>query len=137
MTIESSTTGLSLSDATLGDTLYRLTVSGAETAVVSSDSTPVLRSASLLGSVWGVNNLSPASAVDARESWWGAADGPSGAGAGSGSAVTAGVLFDPWRATPPGPAVVPMLSRGALAALTLVLAGVAAWLLRRRGGSRG
>ncbi len=136
VTIESSTTGLSLSDATLADTLYRLSVSGAETAIVSANSTPVLRSASLRGSVWGVNNLTPASGVDARESWWGAADGPSGAGPGSGSAVTAGVLFDPWRSAPPGPAVVPALSRGALGALTLVLAGVATWLLRGRGGSR-
>jgi hypothetical protein len=35
-------------------------------------------------------------AVDAADNYWGAADGPSGAGPGSGDPVTAGVLFVPW-----------------------------------------
>jgi hypothetical protein len=38
--------------------------------------------------------------VDATCNWWGAADGPSGAGPGSGDAVTGGALFDPWLLGP-------------------------------------
>ncbi|MEF8787885.1 MAG: alpha-L-fucosidase, partial [Planctomycetota bacterium] len=34
--------------------------------------------------------------VDARHNWWGAADGPSGRGPGSGTAVSGGVHFEPW-----------------------------------------
>jgi len=35
-------------------------------------------------------------AVDAENNWWGTDDGPSGAGPGSGDAVTANVDYDPW-----------------------------------------
>ncbi len=42
--------------------------------------------------------------VDARHNWWGAADGPSGAGPGSGAAIVSDgastVLFDPWLTEP-------------------------------------
>ncbi|MBI2486439.1 MAG: right-handed parallel beta-helix repeat-containing protein, partial [Deltaproteobacteria bacterium] len=44
------------------------------------------------------------SAVDAKNNWWGAADGPSGDGSGSGDAVlntgTGSVDFDPWLKSP-------------------------------------
>ncbi|MHB8868323.1 MAG: right-handed parallel beta-helix repeat-containing protein [Thermoleophilia bacterium] len=35
--------------------------------------------------------------LDAAQSWWGAADGPSGEGPGTGDAVTANVAFAPWQ----------------------------------------
>ena len=35
--------------------------------------------------------------VDALCNWWGAANGPSGAGPGSGDSITAGVVFQNWR----------------------------------------
>ncbi|MDZ7802064.1 MAG: right-handed parallel beta-helix repeat-containing protein [Trueperaceae bacterium] len=38
--------------------------------------------------------------VDARHNWWGAEDGPGGVGPGGGDAVTDGVRYRPWRATP-------------------------------------
>jgi hypothetical protein len=38
--------------------------------------------------------------VDARNCWWGAADGPSGEGPGSGDAVTTVVRYDPWYTIP-------------------------------------
>ncbi|MFO7681762.1 MAG: DUF11 domain-containing protein [Chloroflexota bacterium] len=38
--------------------------------------------------------------LDARYTWWGAADGPSGMGAGSGDAVTGSVLYQPWLTEP-------------------------------------
>ncbi len=46
---------------------------------------------------WGID---AAVEVDAREVWWGAADGPSGAGPGSGDAVPGEVVFRPWRRAP-------------------------------------
>jgi hypothetical protein len=46
---------------------------------------------------WGVE---AAVEVDAREVWWGAPDGPSGAGPGSGDRLPATVRFRPWRSAP-------------------------------------
>ena len=39
--------------------------------------------------------------VDAEFNWWGAGDGPSGAGPGSGDSVSADVDFSPWLTGPP------------------------------------
>jgi hypothetical protein len=39
--------------------------------------------------------------VDATENWWGSADGPSGAGPGSGDAVSEAVAYDPWLGMTP------------------------------------
>jgi hypothetical protein len=39
-------------------------------------------------------------ALDATSNWWGATDGPSGAGPGSGDAVSANVTFAPWLTGP-------------------------------------
>jgi len=49
-------------------------------------------------SVAGVDNSQPGqtAAVDATCNWWGAADGPSGAGPGTGDPVTTGVNFAHW-----------------------------------------
>ncbi|MCP5099690.1 MAG: hypothetical protein GY943_29405, partial [Chloroflexi bacterium] len=44
---------------------------------------------------YGVTNNYPAS-VDLRFSWWGAANGPSGDGSGSGDALFGDVLYTPW-----------------------------------------
>ncbi len=48
----------------------------------------------------GVNNLTPASVINATSNWWGSPSGPSGSGPGTGQSVSAGVLFDPWRTQP-------------------------------------
>jgi hypothetical protein len=89
-------TGLQLDNATLLATIDGLETAGTATSVASFNSTPVIRNSNLLGTLWGVRNDSPAFVVDARENCWGSPDGPSGAGPGSGSAASAGVLFDPW-----------------------------------------
>lgn len=49
----------------------------------------------------GLSNWTPAVVMDARLNYWGASDGPSGSGSGSGEAVTAGALFSPWLAAAP------------------------------------
>ena len=47
----------------------------------------------IAGNVIGVDNSSPSTLLDATGNWWGAADGPSGVGPGSGDPVTANVAF--------------------------------------------
>jgi hypothetical protein len=47
----------------------------------------------------GVTNKATA-LLDATNNWWGAADGPGGAGPGSGDAVSTNVDFDPWLVEP-------------------------------------
>ena len=49
---------------------------------------------------YGVNNNAPTE-VNAENNWWGAADGPSGEGAGSGDAVSINVDFDPYLTLDP------------------------------------
>ena len=48
----------------------------------------------------GVTNKATGS-LDAENNWWGASDGPSGSGPGSGDAVSANVDYDPWLTMPP------------------------------------
>lgn len=45
---------------------------------------------------FGVKNDCTGVTVDATSNWWGASDGPSGVGPGSGDAVSANVDYDPW-----------------------------------------
>jgi len=42
------------------------------------------------------NSVNTVAVFDAENNWWGANDGPSGVGPGSGDAVTANVDYDPW-----------------------------------------
>jgi LPXTG-site transpeptidase (sortase) family protein len=48
---------------------------------------------------YGVSNEG-SGVIDAFSNWWGAADGPSGVGGGSGVPVSANVLYDPYCTTP-------------------------------------
>jgi hypothetical protein len=52
---------------------------------------------------WGLRNVDtdPAYLIDAERNWWGAPSGPSGAGPGSGDAVSTNVDFDPWERSYP------------------------------------
>ncbi len=47
--------------------------------------------------VFGLDNLT-VETVTAAKNWWGAADGPSGGGPGSGDAISANVYYSPWYA---------------------------------------
>jgi parallel beta-helix repeat protein len=56
------------------------------------------------GNVIGMdNNTADQRLSDATCNWWGAADGPSAEGTGSGSAVTGVLEFEPWNVTDTGP----------------------------------
>ncbi len=48
---------------------------------------------------FGIFSTNPV--VDATLNWWGGASGPSGAGTGTGDAVSANVIFSPWLGTNP------------------------------------
>jgi uncharacterized repeat protein (TIGR01451 family) len=51
-------------------------------------------------SAYGIYNDGTSEVIDAELNWWGAADGPSGAGPGSGDAISANVDADPWLSGP-------------------------------------
>jgi predicted outer membrane repeat protein len=81
--------------------------------------------------------------LNAVSNWWGAASGPSGAGPGTGDAVSANVTFLPFLASapaacgggPPPPVSntpVPTISEWALWTMALVLLGGGMWAIRRR-----
>ena len=78
--------------------------------------------------------------LNAENNWWGAPNGPSGVGLGSGDAVTARVDFTPFLTTPPSfcaqqpvPTAVPTLSQWAqLGMIALLLAGGLTALRRNR-----
>lgn len=71
---------------------------GGGAVLATGDAAPALAHNDLLGNAFGVRNenesLDPP--ISATENFWGAADGPSGSGAGSGNSVSDGVEFDPW-----------------------------------------
>ena len=68
---------------------------------VTNNGRPILYDCSFVGnSTYGVEAAAFTDGfgdLDARYSWWGSADGPSGVGPGSGDPVSAHVLFDPWQ----------------------------------------
>lgn len=88
--IESATIQNSLSAAIKRDPIWY-----APTAVP-----PVLVNCRFVGNGAAVNNQDSTTVFDARLNWWNASSGPSGAGNGSGEAVTAGVKFEPWLTGP-------------------------------------
>jgi len=85
---------------------------------------------------------SGAPALNAINSWWGAASGPSGTGPGTGDSVGTNVTFAPFLISPPGacasgppPAAitpVPTLSEWALWTMSLLLLAGGIWPMRRR-----
>jgi hypothetical protein len=100
--VNRANTGLRLtSGSAVLTTITKYVCTNCTTAVEAQAVSPTLRDCDLIGSSWGVRNTTPTTTtVDARSNWWGADDGPSGNGPGSGAAVSGGVLFDPWRGEP-------------------------------------
>lgn len=80
--------------------------SGSGHAIYARDTQPSLRNNRIEGNDFGINNVSPATVVDARTTWWGDASGPFHPTlnpTGQGNGVSDGVLFDPWLEEPGGP----------------------------------
>jgi hypothetical protein len=72
-------------------------------ATVAVGSTVTANLNSITGNTIGIDALGVAAgSVAAQSNWWGAADGPSGVGPGSGDSVTFKVTFSPFSASVPG-----------------------------------
>lgn len=81
--------------------ITNMTITGWETGIVLDGGmvdASVNDNSIFANGVAGLDNTLSGNPVDAELNWWGASDGPSGAGPGSGNAVVgAAVDFSPWR----------------------------------------
>jgi flagellar hook assembly protein FlgD len=84
-------------------TLDHVTVSDSSSSAIKliGASAPAIRNCTFSASAKGITNATPTNVVVARLNYWGAADGPSGAAAGSGLAVSQGVEFEPYLVDAP------------------------------------
>ncbi|PKP57623.1 hypothetical protein CVT91_10200 [Candidatus Atribacteria bacterium HGW-Atribacteria-1] len=78
-----------------------MTISGTDRGIrisFSADASQILIHCNKIegNTEFGLLNEDTTNTVDAENNWWGAADGPSGFGSGSGDAVSSYVDFDPW-----------------------------------------
>ena len=63
-----------------------------------SGSQPAIRGSNIHGNAGiGLNNLDPSVTIEARDNWWGAANGPGGEGPGDGDEISGTVDFAGWR----------------------------------------
>lgn len=84
-------------NATVHATITNSPISNSTVAVLVEGSDALANGScnQISGNTSGVNNTTDAT-LDFAHNWWGAASGPSGAGAGSGDAVSANVNYTPW-----------------------------------------
>ena len=106
----SSSAGIQVQYSDAEPLIYGCTILSNETGIrVTNGGQPVIGGStgngnSIAGNTnYGVENTGT-NDVDATWNWWGETDGPSGVASGSGDAVSAYVLYDPWRVTVPGDA---------------------------------
>src|SRR5260370_32480799 len=79
---------------------YHVTISNSSGGLRVNSGAPSLHNCAFLNTVNGVTNAGT-SQVDAKLCYWGAADGPSNIGHGSGLSVSWNVAFDPWLTAVP------------------------------------
>ncbi len=78
-------------------TIHHVTVRNSAVAGMTvNGGLPVLTNNSFTGNVAGLINQVPSIPIVARYHYWGAANGPSGSGPGTGQSVSTGVSFEPW-----------------------------------------
>ncbi len=66
--------------------------------VVNGSSDPIIHKNNIMNNLgYGLHHKGSVPSVNARNNWWGAANGPSGSGSGSGDRVSTGVDFGNWR----------------------------------------
>jgi hypothetical protein len=87
-------------------TIQNTTLSHAYRGILASSSAPTLVCNNIFNNQGqGIHNETPSNAIDARDQWWGSTSGPyqeSTNPTGTGNAVTAGVLYQPWLTAPCG-----------------------------------
>jgi parallel beta-helix repeat protein len=91
-------TGIQLTNAgatVVGNSIYGDAGDG---IVVAGSSDPVIHKNNIMdNNGYGLHHKGSVPAVNARNNWWGAANGPSGSGSGNGDNVSTGVDFGNWR----------------------------------------
>ena len=101
--LNSETYGLNLYTANPSITAARFQNCGTYELLANAGSQPFIRQSSFLGgsSNWGIYNTTPATVIDARNNYWGAASGPyhvTTNPSGTGVQVSDGVNYADWRA---------------------------------------
>ena len=81
------------------------------TAILVDAAQPTFHQNQIAGNQFGLQK-SNGSTVDASYNWWGAPNGPSGAGAGLGDPISANVLYLPYLTNPSDPPAPPQLPVG-------------------------
>lgn len=66
---------------------------------VGGDTVAVAHYNNIVGNTIGVDNAVGLGTFDAEDNWWGASDGPSSVGPGTGDSVSNNVDYDPWAAS--------------------------------------
>lgn len=114
LTVDGSTISSNVSGG-IGTTIESITTitnsiisDHSETGVYSSGGPTTITDSCITDNAQGVFSRPDTPLVDATNNWWGAADGPSGAGPGSGDPVSNNVNFTPFL-TEPAPACAPQL----------------------------
>lgn len=91
-------TGIQLTNAgatVVGNSIYGDAGNG---IVVYGNSNPLINKNNIMdNSGYGLHHKGSVPSVNARNNWWGAANGPSGSGSGSGDRVSSGVDYANWR----------------------------------------
>jgi parallel beta-helix repeat protein len=115
----SAGSGIYVQNVSTSPSIESCTISGNKWGVYSSSSNPVVSNAIITGNATaGVTNANSSATVDARNSWWGSATGPTHSGnpGGSGSVVSDYVLYSPWLTQQPGTSSVTISSTQAVPA---------------------
>ena len=90
-------TGIAVNGAGSNPPVNTVTFRRNGTAIITSNKAlPVVRNNDFLSNNFGVRNNDATVTLDATSNYWGAATGPSGAGPGTGDAVSANVNFTPF-----------------------------------------
>ncbi len=101
----SAGSGIFVQNATMTPLISSCTVTGNKWGVYSLNSNPIVSDTIITGNTTaGVTNANSATTVDARNSWWGSATGPTHPGnpGGTGNVVSDYVLYSPWLTQQPG-----------------------------------
>jgi flagellar hook assembly protein FlgD len=69
--------------------------------VSGTTAAPFIRNCAFANNATGMKNSTPANIIPATLNYWGATDGPSGSGPGTGQSISTGLTFEPWLTAVP------------------------------------